>query len=197
MSSVFSLVRRTALGAVLAGAAFLAGAPAAGAQTVSASYAPECGPGTACTSVSFLIENTTGAELLLDNFTFTIAPSAALQFAATGGFVAYVGGDDMGLLFGGASLVDRSLTFDFLTDVGGPFTLGIGSFGTLSVQLAEALPLPQQAFSFSGTTSDGGQVAGDVLVGDVSVVPEPSTYLLMATGLGVMGLAVRRRRVQN
>jgi hypothetical protein len=37
-------------------------------------------------------------------------------------------------------------------------------------------------------------VLGNVVLREVAVVPEPSTYMLLATGLGVLGLVARRRR---
>lgn len=37
---------------------------------------------------------------------------------------------------------------------------------------------------------------GGEIRGDLSVVPEPSTYLLMATGIGFLGLVARRRRTR-
>jgi hypothetical protein len=38
--------------------------------------------------------------------------------------------------------------------------------------------------------------AGNVLIDDVSLVPEPGSYALMLAGLGVVGMIVRRRRRQ-
>jgi hypothetical protein len=44
-------------------------------------------------------------------------------------------------------------------------------------------------FNVHTTTFPGGEIRGDI-----AVVPEPSTYVLLATGLGALGLIARRRR---
>jgi hypothetical protein len=42
-------------------------------------------------------------------------------------------------------------------------------------------------------TFPGGEIRGQLL--QVTVVPEPGTYALMLAGLGLVGFAIRRRRV--
>ncbi|MDX2194372.1 MAG: choice-of-anchor W domain-containing protein [Gemmatimonadales bacterium] len=50
--------------------------------------------------------------------------------------------------------------------------------------------------AWTGTVPTGSALAGQIKLLDVptSVVPEPSTYALLASGLGLIGLVARRRR---
>ena len=91
--------------------------------------------------------------------------------------------------------------------VGGPVLLDILSLittsegrragtivnGTLDVTAAQAAVLlaGNGYFNVHTSTSPGGEIRGQI-----NVVPEPSTYLLMATGLGGLALIARRQRAR-
>ena len=91
--------------------------------------------------------------------------------------------------------------------IGGPVILDIRSLitttnegsdgsivnGTLNVTAAQAEVLLSGNGYFNVHTSrfPGGEIRGQI-----NVVPEPSTYLLMATGLGGLALIARRKRAR-
>ncbi len=53
-----------------------------------------------------------------------------------------------------------------------------------------------QAFSYGGNNAGGGERFGSVTVAAVSAAPEPAEWALMLGGVGLAGMALRRRRVQ-
>ena len=65
--------------------------------------------------------------------------------------------------------------------------------GTLSVTAAQAdvLLAGNGYFNIHTSLFPGGEIRGQI-----NVVPEPSTYLLMATGLGGLALIARRKRAR-
>ena len=91
--------------------------------------------------------------------------------------------------------------------VGGPVLLDILSLitisegrragsivnGRLDVTAAQAAVLlaGNGYFNVHTSTSPGGEIRGQI-----NVVPDPSTYLLMATGLGGLALIARRKRAR-
>ncbi|MDF1503939.1 PEP-CTERM sorting domain-containing protein [Roseisolibacter sp. H3M3-2] len=180
------------------GAALLAAAAAlpAGAQAaISVQYEGGCGP-SLCGAVQFNITNTGASTLLINTLSLT-ATSNAFAFSPEGSQL--LGFDDdlgdptfvEGFVSGGTNLF-----IDFLS-TGLPFELASGSTGYVEVSLAQAPALTGGAFTFTGELPGDQSIRGTVSAASAAVVPEPSTYVLLATGLGVLGLAARRRRVHN
>ena len=167
-----------------------AGALPAAAQTITVAYDPGSGPGTGFGQARFTI--TAGSSALFVNtLTFTAQPGGATFTPGSGGVALFTAQDALGP-FGGFATVapgGGSLFVDFVTQIGGPFTLDANGTGFVTLDVnADAGPL---AFTFAGTTS-AGAISGTV--GSMSAVPEPATVVLLATGLGAVGLVARRRR---
>lgn len=84
---------------------------------------------------------------------------------------------------------------------------GISTMGTYTESLVRNRPFVSYALSFvptsagsllltfggAGPNDSAGPILDNVLVGS-QVVPEPSTWLMLLAGFGMVGLAVRRRR---
>lgn len=84
---------------------------------------------------------------------------------------------------------------------------GITTFGTYTESLVRNRPFVRYALSFIPTSSGSlrlslgaggpsdfaGPIVDNILV-DSTVVPEPSSWLMLLTGFGFVGLAARRRR---
>lgn len=182
-------LRRAALGALLL---TVAGALPAAAQSIVVAYLPGNGPGTGFGQARFTISAGSSA-LFLNTLALNAQPGAA-TFTHVGGVGDFTAEDqfDGGSVFGGATSVTPdggSLFIDFLAQIGGAFTLDANGSGFVIVDVNEdAGPLD---YTFvSGT--DAGAIRGTV--GTVSAVPEPGTVVLLATGLGLVGLVARRRR---
>ncbi|HEX5568719.1 MAG TPA: PEP-CTERM sorting domain-containing protein [Streptomyces sp.] len=104
-----------------------------------------------------------------------------------------------GLTFGPITLVGTSAGTTayfgvFGTVTGGEFGSTSRNFqGVLTAQFANQTP--QQVFN---QVNSGGTLpvafSAEFVVGEAAVVPEPSTYLLLGTGLGALGLVGLRRR---
>lgn len=181
------------LRAVALGAALSVGATAAGAQTISVQYDAACGP-SVCGSVQFNVANTTGSLLELNSLTL-FASGASYAFAPIGP-TTVTAVDDFSPFPADATVGagGTQIFIDFLNPGPFPFTLDVGNTGYLELQLAGTPELQGGAFTFSAVLSDQETVRGTVSVAGSSVVPEPSTYILMATGMGALGLIARRRR---
>ena len=95
-----------------------------------------------------------------------------------------------------------------LFQVGGSTTAAFGVFGTamgpgfgngrnyegvFTAQFAGDTPAEVIAMIDRGTTTPVS-FSAEFIVSDAQVVPEPSTYILLATGLGALGLVGLRRR---
>lgn len=184
MPSIRSLLSLLALGAVAAAAP-------AHAQTVTAAYAPSCGPTTPCSVVRFALLNATGSPLLFDTFTLTAVASPFRFDPLAGGPATFQAEDAFGP-FGGVGLVSvggTTFDIDFVNGSGFQLQLDAGTSGYVEAALATTPRLPQTgAFTFAAT------VNGAPISGAVTSVPEPSTFLLLASGLAIAGVTVRRRR---
>ena len=99
-----------------------------------------------------------------------------------------------GLDFSGWSLTFAGVVYEMGSGAwGSGFTDGVanfawdGSYGSrYTLDYAATVPVPQGAF--------GSTVYRLHLEGTVQAVPEASTWGMMLAGLGLVGLAVRRRR---
>lgn len=79
------------------------------------------------------------------------------------------------------------------TVMGGDFGTGRSFSGLFTAQFAGRTPA--QVF---GAVNSGGTLpvsfSAEFIAGDATVIPEPSTYLLVATGMAAIGFIGRRRR---
>ena len=187
-------LRRALVPTVVAAAAFVSGAPTAGAQSISAAYAPSCGPGTACALLRFNIANTSSSQMLFNSLLLTSATGPVRFAPAAGGVTLYQAVDAVGP-FGGSGTVapgGTQLSINFATGVGSvgfPFQLDAGTSGYVEVPLAQVAALTDRGIMFSAALDGGG-----TFTGTVAVLPEPATFALVGGGLALVGLVGRRRR---
>ena len=82
------------------------------------------------------------------------------------------------------------------TVMGGDFATGRAFSGTFTAQFTGRTPA--QVF---GQVNSGGTLpvsfSAEFIAADATVIPEPSTYLLVATGMAAIGFIGRRRRSQT
>jgi hypothetical protein len=147
-------------------------APADGYQGVSVNTFDNANPGLRATiyqDVGLLLPNTT--------YTLTVAIGVRLDFAgATGSLALYNGTDSTGtVLAASVAFAPATGTFE---EYSVSFTTGATVSGDLTIGL---------------THQSGGQVSFDnVRLDATPVIPEPSSYAMMAGGLCL--LAIRRKR---
>ena len=80
------------------------------------------------------------------------------------------------------------------TVTGGDYgTMARNFSGTFTAQFEGETPLQVFTAIDAGGTRNVGYSA-ELLVQPTQVVPEPSTYMLLATGIGALGMVARRRR---
>ena len=167
-------IARLAAAAVLSVGAFLAAAPADAARIVSSFSAP-AGP--------YNLGNPTG----------TIAPTQTLKintydwkFSTTGTFSV--------LLHMHASFIPQPLAFSLFSGAPGTGTLvatsGAMQFDPIVTQILNAGNYYVEVDP-SGFVKREELMSGDLTI---SPVPEPAEWALMITGVGLLGLAARRRR---
>lgn len=170
----------------LAVAALLAAAPRAGAQV---SVSVGCSPGIpGCTSLRFFTEAVGGVAidqlfitLLTPPWHFTSGPSSSVgTYSAQDSFGPFSGFTNLGP--GGTSLF-----IDFLGDNGFPFDVLDGDTGTLDLPALGTGSTDGLYYTVTGITDDGGRFT-------VSNTPEPASIVLLATGLGALGIAWRKRK---
>ena len=138
-------------------------------------------------------------NLILSNPVQYGAPGSTLSFEATvsaplaNAATVYLNGDDFSVTIPGPNTIDDSgffFSFPLSLDPGDSFT------GTL---FSVALPSNLAISNYSGffTITGGGPAdLGNLATVDfqVNTVPEPGTWLLLATGLGVLAMAISGRR---
>jgi hypothetical protein len=121
-----------------------------------------------------------------DNLTLAHIHGPALPGAAAGVIWGFFGTPDNDV-----APSDLVVT-PFATGVGGTFSsvwnLNEGNNTTLTAQLPNILE-GRTYLNFHTVQFPGGEIRGQI-----QVVPEPSTYLLMATGMAALGLVAWRRR---
>ena len=99
--------------------------------------------------------------------------------------------------FGPISLTQNatgtSAVFSALGAVSGPgLVAGTTYTGIFTAQFSNETP--EQVFNSINTSGSSRTVGFSAEITTLSTVPEPSTYLLLATGVGALGMVARRRR---
>ncbi len=182
---------------VLAAAALALGAAAP--RQASAQFTVACAPGVGCTQLRFTYTasgpvQVNSLSISLFNTPFTLVSGFAP------GIGTYTAVDAIGA-FGGFSAIDatgKQIDIDFAGGAGFPFELtAAGESGYVQLEGTFNTPtLPDGLVAnITLTPPNGAPITGTATLGPaVSSVPEPATVLLMATGLGVVGIIARRRR---
>ena len=169
-----------AVGAVLA---------TAGRAEAQVSVGVGCSPGIpGCASLRFFVDAVGGVAidqlfitLLTPPWHFTPGPSSTVgTYSAQDSFGPFSG-------FTTLSAGGTSLFIDFLGDNGFPFDVLDGDTGTLDLAAAGTGSTNGLYYTVTGVTDNGGRFT-------VSNTPEPASIVLLATGLGALGIAWRKRK---
>jgi hypothetical protein len=133
-------------------------------------------------------------DLRASSTTFTGIPQTLLT---VGGFTFTLTGTDAGNAFGPVSLFQAGpnvfATFNVLGTVTGPASFNGNFSGAFSTQFLNTTAAAVFASIDAGGTQNASYSATFALTPS-STVPEPSTYVLLATGIGALGMVARRRR---
>ncbi len=151
------------------------------------------GAGTARVTVVFgaPVTNLTFHVANLDGALFDFAPTAGATFTLLSGN----GGGGDGLELFGTVLRDANAGTSVGVDPGvaAPTAGARSAYGSLRISGAVSTLVFDVR---SNNTVGNGDSGSFTLSANVEVIPEPSTYALLAAGLGGVGLVARRRRVR-
>jgi hypothetical protein len=155
--------------------------------TTNGLFSPEVAPGTRG-QITDLVVSSTG-----------VVGAPITPFLTLGGYTFTLTGAMMGNAFGPISLFDvgtgtsASLGING-TVTGGDFGASTANFmGVFTAQFAGQSPA--QVFgAINAGASLPVAISAEFIVAPTSVVPEPSTYALLVTGLGMVGFVGHRRR---
>ncbi len=118
---------------------------------------------------------------------FTEAFSLRISFTDPSSLETVIGGSVTGSV---SSQGNGGISLRF--DNNGPITLNFANGRTAMLNLNNA--------SLNPSATQGGvravSITGDIMT-NVNVVPEPSTYMLLGTGIAALGLVARRRRTND
>ena len=155
-------------------------------ETISGEFTPEIAPGTEGV-IQDLVVNESG-----------VVGAPISNFLTIGGYTFSLTGADDGNTFGPISLFgvgsNTIAAFGVFGNVTGPDFMDARNYqGVFTAQFAGQTP--EDVF---GAINSGGTLpvsfSAEFIVAEAQVVPEPSTYILLATGLGGLGLVGLRRR---
>lgn len=117
----------------------------------------------------------------------------AKQFSLTFNFTApdVFGGNATGSTFGVWGVIQKG---KLIWDNGGQFEFNYGNGGLLSLDLSNAT-FNKGWFGLNEGEAYGADVSATFTLVNTSAVPEPASWLTMIAGFGLVGYAMRRRKV--
>ena len=165
--------------------------PTTAVPTISGTFPPEVAVGTTGTLYDFQVGPSgcvtcpVSPFLQIAGYTFTVTSTPL----APAGMFNY---GPVQLISSGTGTIAAISVVGTVT--GGDYGTMVRDFsGTFTAQFEGESPLQVFSAIDAGGTRNVGYSA-EFLVQPGQVVPEPSTYLLLATGIGALGLVARRRR---